>query len=107
MGFLLATCRPFAVIDHPAPVGHRKLNMATKLDLSGLICPLPALKTRKALTGVRPGERIEVVCTDPLAAIDIPSLLAETGDRLLATEKQDGRLVFVIEKTGAKPAGGG
>lgn len=68
---------------------------------------MPALKTRKALTGVRPGERIEVVCTDPLAAIDIPSLLAETGDRLLATEKQDGRLVFVIEKTGAKPAGGG
>ena len=79
----------------------------TKLDLSGLKCPLPALKTRKALRGLAPGERIEVVCTDPLASIDIPALLAETGDLMVATERQTGRIVFVIEKASEAPDGGG
>ena len=54
----------------------------TKLDLTGLKCPLPALKTRKALAAIRPGDRLEVHCTDPLSAIDIPNLIGETGDRI-------------------------
>jgi tRNA 2-thiouridine synthesizing protein A len=37
----------------------------TKLDLTGLKCPLPALKTRKALKSVATGDRLEVHCTDP------------------------------------------
>jgi tRNA 2-thiouridine synthesizing protein A len=61
--------------------------MAEKtLDLRGLKCPLPALRTRKALSGMRPGDLLIVACTDPLAAIDIPSLLNQTGDRLEATQ---------------------
>ena len=72
--------------------------MTTKLDLSGLKCPLPALKTRKALKGLRPGEQLEVHCTDPLAAIDIPNLLNEIGDSLEATERDGNRIVFLIEK---------
>ncbi|MGB6957536.1 MAG: sulfurtransferase TusA family protein, partial [Bradyrhizobium sp.] len=44
----------------------------TKLDLTGLRCPLPALKTRKALKSVLPGNFLEVHCTDPLSVIDIP-----------------------------------
>ncbi|WP_164045093.1 sulfurtransferase TusA family protein, partial [Serratia marcescens] len=51
----------------------------TKLDLTGLKCPLPALKTRKALTKLNPGDRLEVHCTDPLAIIDIPNLINQTG----------------------------
>jgi len=39
----------------------------TKLDLTGLKCPLPALKTRKALKALMPGALLEVHCTDPLA----------------------------------------
>ena len=70
----------------------------TQLDLTGLKCPLPALKTRKALRGISPGERLEVRCTDPLAAIDIPNLLNETGDRLEATERDGNHIVFMIEK---------
>jgi tRNA 2-thiouridine synthesizing protein A len=78
--------------------------MTTKLDLVGLKCPLPALKTRKALGKVRPGERLEVHCTDPLAAIDIPNLIGETGDRIENTTRQGERIVFTIERVG--PAGG-
>lgn len=72
--------------------------MMTKLDLTGLKCPLPALKTRKALKSLRPGERLEVQCTDPLAIIDIPNLLNEIGDTLESTQRDGDRIVFVIEK---------
>lgn len=68
------------------------------LDLCGLHCPLPAIKTRRKLGMLSAGARIEVRCTDALAAIDIPHLVRETGD-LLVDHRKDGRvLVFLIEK---------
>jgi tRNA 2-thiouridine synthesizing protein A len=70
----------------------------TKLDLTGLKCPLPALKTRKALKTTRPGDFLEVHCTDPLSVIDIPNLIRETGDKVEITERAEQRIVFVIEK---------
>ena len=76
----------------------------TQLDLTGLKCPLPALKTRKALKAIKPGERLEVHCTDPLAVIDIPNLLNETGDSLEATERDGNRMVFRIQKAQAVTA---
>ena len=74
-----------------------------QLDLTGLKCPLPALKTRKALRGISPGERLEVRCTDPLASIDIPNWITETGDRLEATERDGDHIIFLIEKAEAVP----
>jgi tRNA 2-thiouridine synthesizing protein A len=71
----------------------------TKLDLTGLKCPLPALKTRKALKRVTPGDFLEVHCTDPLSMIDIPTLIRETGDKVEIIERSDVRIVFLIEKT--------
>ena len=70
----------------------------TKLNLRGLKCPLPALKTRKALTGLVSRDELVVECTDPLAGIDIPNLVRETGDLLLNTQKQEGVIVFRIRK---------
>lgn len=69
------------------------------LDLKGLKCPLPALKTRKALKALAPGTLLRVECTDPLAAIDIPNLLRETGDVLDSQERSAATLVFCIRKT--------
>jgi tRNA 2-thiouridine synthesizing protein A len=71
----------------------------TKLDLAGLKCPLPALKTRKALKTLVAGDRLEVFCTDPLSVIDIPNLIRETGDKVEITERNDRRIVFLIEKS--------
>jgi TusA-related sulfurtransferase len=71
------------------------------LDLRGLKCPLPVLKTRRYLTALVPGELVEVACTDPLSAIDLPNLLRETGDLLESQARADGALVFVIRKAGA------
>lgn len=70
----------------------------TALDLRGLKCPLPALKTRKALTRVAAGSVLVVTCTDPMAAIDIPNLVRETGDSLEAQERDAAALVFRIRK---------
>jgi tRNA 2-thiouridine synthesizing protein A len=70
----------------------------TKLDLTGLKCPLPALKTRKALKAVIPGDFLEVHCTDPLSVIDIPNLIRETGDKVEITARDDKAIVFLIEK---------
>lgn len=68
------------------------------LDLQGLKCPLPALRTRTALARLHPGEVVTVVCTDPLAAIDIPHLLRELGDVLEASRRDGGRTLFRIRK---------
>jgi tRNA 2-thiouridine synthesizing protein A len=70
----------------------------TNLNLRGLKCPLPALKTRKALARLASGDELVVECTDPLAGIDIPNLLRETGDALLDTHKQPDLIVFRIRK---------
>jgi tRNA 2-thiouridine synthesizing protein A len=70
----------------------------TNLNLRGLKCPLPALKTRKALTRLASGDELVVECTDPLAGVDIPNLLRETGDALLATQKKTDMIVFRIRK---------
>ncbi|CAH1672482.1 sulfurtransferase TusA family protein [Chelatococcus asaccharovorans] len=72
--------------------------MAIELDLRGLKCPLPVLHTRKALQAADPGTRIVVSCTDPMAAIDIPHLLQQRGDRLVSQERRDNVLVFTIER---------
>jgi tRNA 2-thiouridine synthesizing protein A len=70
----------------------------TRLDLRGLKCPLPALKTRKTLTRLAPNDVLTVECTDPLAEIDIPHLVNETGDALESALREGELLVFRIRK---------
>lgn len=72
--------------------------MMIKLDLIGLKCPLPVLRTRKALKSLSAGDRLEVHCTDPLSVIDIPNLIRETGHRVEVIERVDEPIVFMIEK---------
>ncbi len=74
--------------------------MAEKImNLRGLKCPLPALRVRKGLAGLQSGDVIVAECTDPLAAIDIPNLLRQTGDTLEGKAEADGVLTFRIRKT--------
>ena len=53
---------------------------------------------RKALKSVKPGDMLEVHCTDPLSVIDIPNLIRETGDKVEISERGERRIVFLIEK---------
>ena len=70
----------------------------TTLNLRGLKCPLPALRTRKALKGLASGDMLVVECTDPLANLDIPNLVRETGDSLENTSQADDVMTFIIRK---------
>jgi tRNA 2-thiouridine synthesizing protein A len=72
----------------------------TTIDLRGLKCPLPALRTRKALSRLQPGAALVVECSDPLAVIDIPNLVRETGDILEESTHRDDVLIFRIRKRG-------
>jgi tRNA 2-thiouridine synthesizing protein A len=71
-----------------------------ELDLSGLKCPLPVLRTKKALGAMPPGASLRIITTDPLAGIDIPHLCVSEGHRLLLQETAGGGIAFVIAKAG-------
>jgi tRNA 2-thiouridine synthesizing protein A len=71
----------------------------TIINLRGLKCPLPALRARKALSRLPAGDVRVVECTDPLAEIDIPNLVRETGDAIEHSGREGDVIVFRIRKT--------
>jgi len=71
----------------------------TVLDLTGLKCPLPALKARKGLSELPIGAEFTVFCSDPMAAIDIPNMVRETGNSLIEKGMENHQLWFRIRKT--------
>ncbi|MDT8371291.1 MAG: sulfurtransferase TusA family protein [Gammaproteobacteria bacterium] len=69
-----------------------------ELDTSGLNCPLPVLKARKSLSTMETGQRLHLIATDAGAKMDIPAFIKMTGNVLVETSEQDGKLHFVLEK---------
>jgi tRNA 2-thiouridine synthesizing protein A len=73
-------------------------DVAERLDARGLNCPLPILRTRKAINQLNTGEVLEVTATDPGSIKDMVSFCEQTGHRLLASNESDNSFVFLIEK---------
>jgi len=71
----------------------------TTLDARGLNCPLPILRTRKALTAMASGETLLVQSTDPGSVKDIESFCSQTGNELLSASNDDDEFQFVIRKS--------
>ncbi len=69
------------------------------LDARGLNCPLPILKTKKALTGVVQGESLEVMATDPGSVKDFESFCRQTGNELVSSTQDGNVFKFVIKRT--------
>ncbi len=69
-----------------------------QLDLTGLLCPLPVLKARKALLAMESGEVLEVKASDPMSAIDMPHFCAEQGHELISQEKIGENFNFRIKR---------
>ena len=82
--------------DTARPSGSRMTE--TTMNLRGLKCPLPALRVKKKLSSLQSGDVIVAECTDPLATLDIPNLLRQTGDTLEDKSEADGVLTFRIRK---------
>ena len=72
----------------------------TTLDATGLKCPLPVLRARKAMKGVAAGGILEVRATDPSAVADFQSFCETTGDELVEWQEADGVFLFRIRKAG-------
>jgi tRNA 2-thiouridine synthesizing protein A len=70
------------------------------LDATGLLCPLPVLKARRALREVPPDGVLEVLATDPGAVKDFEHFCHTTGCELLAASETDGVLRFRLKKPG-------
>ena len=68
------------------------------LDTSGLLCPIPILKARKALTEMARGTTLEVVATDPAAPKDFEAFCRATGHVLLESSADDGAFRFLIRR---------
>lgn len=67
------------------------------LDASGLNCPLPILKTKKALSTMSVGQVLEVISTDAGSVKDIEAFCSQTGNKLLSNSEESGKYVFTIE----------
>ena len=73
--------------------------MADKtLDLKGLACPLPILKTKKALSELPSGGKLEVFTTDPGSVPDFTAFSEATGNKMIETTEADGVFRFVLER---------
>ena len=72
--------------------------MVTELDATGLTCPLPVLRARKALKDVPPGGELVVKATDPAARADFDAFCEATGCTLLAAQDKAGVLTLRLRK---------
>ncbi|TMV76892.1 sulfurtransferase TusA family protein [Thioclava sp. BHET1] len=81
------------------------------LDASGLLCPLPVLRARKRLGQLAPGDLLQVIATDPAAAIDLPHFCQQAGHdylgRLAAETIAMGKPVYLIRCGRASAASSG
>ena len=69
-----------------------------ELDARGLSCPLPILKTKKALNDLTSGQVLKVVSTDPGSVKDMQAFADQTGNTLLSTAEQSGEYIFFMQK---------
>ena len=67
-----------------------------RLDATGLTCPLPVLKARKLLAGMKSSEWLEVLTTDPLSVVDMPVFCARAGHHIVEESKDGDVFRFVI-----------
>ena len=69
-----------------------------ELDASGLNCPLPILKAKKALASLRGGQVLRVIATDPESVRDFTVFSQQLGHALLEAREAGGRFYFLLRK---------
>lgn len=74
------------------------VQISRTLDLKGLSCPIPIVKTALAFKDAAPGELIEALATDPGSVADFRAWCTTTGNELLEQTEADGVYRFVIRK---------
>lgn len=75
-----------------------KMHAARELDVKGLKCPLPILRTKKALAEMSSGQVLYVLATDPASVKDFQAFSRQTGNEMLASGEVDGAFEFYIRR---------
>ncbi|HUW50952.1 MAG TPA: sulfurtransferase TusA family protein [Sulfuricella sp.] len=74
------------------------MNFDKELDASGLNCPLPILRTKKALAELAAGQVLKVIATDPGSVKDMQAFAKQTGNELLSSTQEGGKYQFYMKK---------
>ncbi|HEY5633805.1 MAG TPA: sulfurtransferase TusA family protein [Burkholderiaceae bacterium] len=74
------------------------MNFDKDLDARGLNCPLPIIKTKKALNDLTSGQVLKVTSTDPGSVKDMEAFSKQTGNELLGSDTQGSDYVFFLKK---------
>lgn len=74
------------------------LQTALRLDLKGLSCPLPIVRTAKAMKDLERGALVEIIATDPGSLKDFPAWCRATGNDLIEHGSHEDGFKFVIRK---------
>ena len=74
------------------------MNFDKELDASGLNCPLPILRTKKALAELTAGQVLKVIATDPGSVKDMQAFAKQTGNELLSSAEEGGKYQFFMKK---------
>ena len=69
-----------------------------ELDASGLKCPLPILRAKKALNGLETGKVLRIIATDPGSVKDFEAFAKQTGNELMSSAEEDGKFTFLMRK---------
>ncbi|MDH5256693.1 MAG: sulfurtransferase TusA family protein [Gammaproteobacteria bacterium] len=70
----------------------------SELDASGLNCPLPILRAKKALAALETGQVLHIIATDPGAIKDFEAFSKQTGNELMESREDGGKFYFLIKK---------
>ncbi len=73
-------------------------NFDQELDCSGMACPMPILKTKKAVDGLQVGQVLKMIATDPGSLPDIQAWTSKTGHELVGHEEDAGKFTFFIKR---------
>ena len=74
------------------------MNFDKDLDARGLNCPLPILRTKKALGELQSGQVLRIVATDPGSVKDFAAFCKQTGNELLSQSEADREFTFFMKK---------
>ena len=74
------------------------MNFDKELDARGLNCPLPILRTKKALTDMASGQVLKVLATDPGAVKDFQAFAKQTGNELLSQDEANKEFLFFLKR---------
>ena len=73
-------------------------NFDQELDASGLNCPLPILRAKKALADMQSGQVLHIIATDPGAIKDFEAFAKQTGNELMESKEEGGKFYFLMKK---------